>query len=68
MQEYETRILNVDRTPALLMTSMHLNADAAIKTARRVATGRPFEVWRDDECVYAAVDGPPLQFPLRRSA
>jgi hypothetical protein len=68
MNEYELRILKEDRTPALTIWSVHLNADAAINAARKASKGAPFEVWRDDECVYCSADRAPLHFPQRRSA
>jgi hypothetical protein len=60
MHEYELRILKEDRTPALTMWSVHLNAETAIKAARKAAKGDSFEVWRDDECVYCSADRAPF--------
>ena len=68
MHQYEIRVLNEKHAPSLVMLSNHLNANAAVKAARKAANGMAFEVWREDECVYVTADNQPLPFPARRSA
>lgn len=52
MQEYEIRILRADKTTATVIEVMHLNDNAAIRSARAIANGQAFEVWRGLDCVY----------------
>lgn len=52
MREYEIRILRADRSAGTILEVMHLNDHAAIRAAKRIAEARPFEVWRDLECIY----------------
>ena len=68
MHEYEIRIVNSDGIPSLLMVSAQLNANMAIRAARKMANGQPFEVWRGSECVYGIADDKPLPFPIRHNA
>ena len=53
MQDYEIRILGPgkDRTRRnhTIIEVMHLNDSTAIRAARSLAAGRPFEVWRGIE-------------------
>ena len=53
MQDYEIRILGPaneqGRRPQTLIEVMHLNDNTAIRAARLLAAGRPFEVWRGIE-------------------
>jgi hypothetical protein len=65
MHEYEIRVLNENRTPSIVMVSIHLDEDIAITAGRRLAKGMAFEVWRDDERVYSTADDKPLRFPSR---
>jgi hypothetical protein len=51
MHEYEIRILHDDGTPALICEEVQLNDQAAIRSASRMALGRPFEVWRGLDCI-----------------
>lgn len=48
MQDYEIRILG-DRHNHTIIEVMHLNDSGAIRTARSLAAGRRFEVWRGVE-------------------
>jgi len=53
MQNYEVRI----RCNGLGYTHievMYLNDSSAIRAAETLAAGRPFEVWRDLDCIYGA--------------
>jgi hypothetical protein len=52
MHEYEIRILRADKTTAIVMEVVHLNDNAAIRTAKNIAEARPFEVWRGLDCIY----------------
>ena len=51
MQDYEIRILCSGRGHTHIGVS-HLNDFAAIRAAEILAAGRPFEVWRELECIY----------------
>lgn len=53
MQNYEIRILCNGRGHTHIEV-MHLNDSSAIRAAEILAAGRPFEVWRDLECIYGA--------------
>jgi hypothetical protein len=46
MHEYEIRILQADARPAIIMSEIQLNDAAAIRSARKAAMGRAFEIWR----------------------
>jgi hypothetical protein len=46
MHEYEIRILGSAGSPALIIPDIQLSDEAAIRSARKIAGGRPFEVWR----------------------
>lgn len=52
MHEYEIRILRADRTTDTVIEVIHLNDSAAIRAAKKIAEARPFEVWRDLDCIY----------------
>jgi hypothetical protein len=52
MQGYEIRILRADRTTDAVIEVMHLDDNAAIRAAKKMAEARPFEVWRDLDCIY----------------
>lgn len=54
MHEYEIRILNTDGSTALICEEVQLHDTAAIRSASRMALGRPFEVWRGLDCVRSA--------------
>jgi len=55
MQDYEFRILGPEnqqgRRNHTIIEVMHLNDTTAIRAARSLAAGRPFEVWRGVERV-----------------
>ncbi len=51
MHEYEIRILS-GRSETIIEV-MHLSDNAAIRAARKLADGKPFEVWRDLDCIYS---------------
>ena len=52
MQEYEIRILRPDRTTAAVIEATYFSDDEAVREAKRIAQSRPFEVWRDLDCLY----------------
>lgn len=60
MQDYEIRIRCNGRGHTLIEV-MHLNDSSAIRAAEVLAAGRPFEVWRDLECIHGA---PRISQPL----
>ena len=51
MQEFEIRILNGAGGAAIVTSEIHLNENSAIRSAKKLANGRPFEVWRGDGLV-----------------
>jgi hypothetical protein len=54
MNEYEVRILNDGGTLALLVAEVQLTDFAAIRSAKKMAHGRKFEVWRGSRCIFSA--------------
>jgi hypothetical protein len=58
METYEIRILRFDGKPALIAQQKYLNAQAAITAAKLMATGRRFEVWNEDYCVFTSAVAP----------
>jgi hypothetical protein len=65
MHEYEIRILQAGDSPSLITAEIHLSDTAAIRSARKMARGRPFEVWRGVECISgrARLSEPPAKHP-----
>jgi hypothetical protein len=51
MHEYEIRILKLDRGTSLVFASSQRNDDDAIRVARKLAEGKPLEVWRGVDCI-----------------
>lgn len=53
MQDYEIRIFDLDREPEnrnhTIIEVVHLNDTSALRSARTLAAGRRFEVWRGVE-------------------
>ena len=64
MPEYEVLILDKDANPAAFIETQQADDDDAIRSAVRIANGRPFEVWRDIVCVHRAR----LEQPTGRAA
>ena len=54
MPEYEVLILDKDANPAAFIETQQADDEDAIRSAVRIANGRPFEVWRDIVCVHRA--------------
>lgn len=51
MPEYEIHILDDEKSPSIITAEVELSDRAAIQSARRLARGRQFEVWRGLECI-----------------
>ena len=58
MQEYEIRIFQEKGTPAVVAMEVQLSDTAAVRSARRMARGKPFEVWRGLECITGLMKPP----------
>jgi hypothetical protein len=56
MHEYEIRVLKPDGSASLIFELVHLSDHAALRAARKLAEGNPFEVWRGLYCVYGTKD------------
>jgi hypothetical protein len=54
MLHYEVVILSERGNPALYAEALYANNEDAIRSARRMAKGRAFEVWRELDCVHRA--------------
>jgi len=52
MHDYEIRILNGKRGSLAYVEVLEPSDSRAIWSAKRMAHGRPFEVWRGVDCVY----------------
>lgn len=52
MREYEIRVLSSGHA-TLIIEQTHLSDHAAVRTARKFAGDRHFEVWRGLDCIYA---------------
>ena len=59
MREYEIRVLSSGHA-TLIIEQTHLSDHAAIRSARKFAGDRPFEVWRGVDCIYASAKAPPM--------
>ena len=51
MHEYEIRILQRSGSP-IITAEIQLSDTAAIRSARKMAQGRQFEVWKGPECIF----------------
>ncbi len=56
MQEYDIRVLSHGNEAVIEV--MHLSDHAAIRAAKKLAGGKPFEVWRGLDCIYSPLDMP----------
>lgn len=54
MQAYEIRILNPDDALGETFEIEHLDPNGAVRAARKMAQGKPVEVWRAGQCIYGA--------------
>lgn len=50
---YQIRVLQGDDYPTLITSNISKSDGAAILTARKLADGKNFEVWRGSQCIYA---------------
>ena len=60
MHEYEIRVFQAKGAPAIITSEVQLSDQAALRSARKMADGRPFEVWRGLECITGLMK-PPAQ-------
>lgn len=65
METYEIRILHDDGKTALVTSAIHLNDNSAIRSARKIAHARKFEVWRGMNCIYGTAGAPVINLPTR---
>jgi len=61
MSEYEIRILKAPGSPTIIMVGTQLSDFVAVQIARKMARGRPFEVWRDLHCITGIAKLPRLR-------
>ena len=66
MREYEIRVLS--HGDEAVIEVMHLNDHAAVRSAKKLAGGNPFEVWRGLDCIYSPPDMPAVSTPRPASA
>ncbi len=52
MHEYEIRLLSAGHTIAII-EEVQFSDHAAIRSGKKVAGDRPFEVWRGLDCIYS---------------
>ncbi|HYS47115.1 MAG TPA: hypothetical protein VEM35_11785 [Rhizomicrobium sp.] len=62
MHDYEIRILQFKDSATIITAEIHLTDASALRSARKLAEGRKFEVWRGSERLYpeAAAERPAL--------
>jgi hypothetical protein len=65
MQGYEIRILGQGHGD-IIIEVVHLNDNAAVRSARKMAEGKPFEVWRGLDCVYGGARNPSQDLVMAR--
>lgn len=63
MHEYEIRICNATGQVAIIAAEVQISDHAAVRSARKLAQGRKFEVWRGMDCIYSDNFAPPSQSP-----
>jgi len=51
MHEYEIRVLSAGHT-VIIIEETHLSDHAAVRSGRKPAGDRSFEVWRGLDCIY----------------
>ena len=59
MREYEIRVLSSGHA-TLIIEQTHINDQAAVRSARKFAGNRPFEVWRGVDCIYSPAKASPM--------
>jgi hypothetical protein len=65
VQEYEIRVLSSGH-PIIIIDAKYFSDHAAVRSAKDLAQGRPFEVWRGLSRIYAPPKLDPE--PSRRSS
>jgi hypothetical protein len=58
MCEYDIWVLNNNRMPSVMVPTLVPGDVEAIRIAREITGGRPFEVWGDAGCIYYAEENP----------
>jgi len=61
MDQYEIRIRHIDGTLGLILAGCQPSDVAAIQSARKLAHGHKFEVWKGKKCITGLAALPPLQ-------
>ena len=51
MHEYEIRVVSSGHA-IVVIEEMHISDHAAVRSAKKLAGDRPFEVWRGLDCIY----------------
>lgn len=60
MLDYEILILGDKAHPQAIVEMQEGDDDDAIRSAARIADGRPFEVWRDIDCIHRSQPRPDI--------
>ena len=60
MHPFEFRIFNTDGTIALVVNLRHTSNYVAMRAGHLLAEGKPYEVWRAEQCIYGLDDRKPL--------
>ena len=68
MYAYEIYILQSKGYPSIITAEIQLSDVAAFRSARKLAQGRPFEVWRGNERLYPEAFSPRPEAPADRPA
>lgn len=56
MDQYPICLMDDDGRTALIVAAIHLNDNAAVRSAQKIANRRKFEVWKGMECIYGTRD------------
>lgn len=52
MKYYEIRVLNQQGRASLIYHRLYSDNTVAIRSAKNIADGQPFEVWRGMDCIH----------------
>jgi hypothetical protein len=63
MHAYEIRIFNANGRAGIIGAEVQISDHAAVRSARKLAQGRKFEVWRGMDCIYSDNAALPAQSP-----
>jgi hypothetical protein len=67
MLDYEILIFGEKANPRAFVEMQDGDDDDAIRSATRIANGRPFEVWRDLSCIHRSIEAiAPQRRPISR--